>query len=47
MTRSEALKVFGILKAAYPNAYKGMTKDDANSVIIFGAVCLTMRILIT
>lgn len=33
MTRSEALKVFSILKAAYPNAYKGMTKDDANSVI--------------
>lgn len=33
MTRSEALKIFSILKSAYPNAYKGMTKDDANGVI--------------
>lgn len=33
MTRSEAIMIFNILKAAYPNAYKGMTKDDANNVI--------------
>lgn len=33
MTRSEAIMIFNILKAAYPNSYKGMTKDDANNVI--------------
>lgn len=33
MTRSEAIIIFNILKAAYPNSYKGMTKGDANNVI--------------
>lgn len=29
MTREEAIKILSILKAAYPNSYKGMTKDEA------------------
>lgn len=33
MTREEAIKMLSILKAAYPNSYKGMTKDEANGTI--------------
>lgn len=29
MTREEAIKVLAILKAAYPNSYKNMTKEEA------------------
>lgn len=33
MTREDAIKILSILKAAYPNSYKGMTKDEANGTI--------------
>ena len=33
MTRDETIKVLATLKAAYPSAYKGMTKDEANGTI--------------
>lgn len=33
MTRQEAIQILSILKAAYPNSYKGMTKDEANGTI--------------
>lgn len=33
MTREEAIKTLSILKAAYPNSYKGMTKDEANGTV--------------
>lgn len=33
MTRDEAIKILAVLKAAYPNSYKGMTKDEANGVV--------------
>lgn len=33
MTRTETIKVLAILKAAYPNSYKGMTKDEANGTV--------------
>lgn len=33
MKREEAIKILSILKAAYPNSYKGMTKDEANGTI--------------
>jgi hypothetical protein len=33
MTRDETIKMLAILKAAYPNSYKGMTKDEANGMI--------------
>ena len=33
MTREETIKMLAILKAAYPNSYKGMTKDEANGMI--------------
>jgi len=33
MTREETIQVLSILKAAYPNSYKGMTKQEANGVI--------------
>ena len=38
MTREETIKVLAILKAAYPNSYKGMTKDEANGVITVWSV---------
>nr|DAJ98122.1 MAG TPA: replisome organizer [Caudoviricetes sp.] len=34
MTRDEAIKILSILKAAYPNSYKGMSKDEANGVVM-------------
>lgn len=33
MTRDETIKLLSILKAAYPNSYKGMTKEEANGMI--------------
>lgn len=33
MTQEETTKILAILKAAYPNSYKGMTKDEAYGVI--------------
>ena len=33
MTRDETIKMLAILKAAYPNSYKGMTNDEANGMI--------------
>lgn len=33
MTREETIKLLSILKAAYPNSYKGMTRDEANGTI--------------
>lgn len=33
MTREETLAVMGVLKAAYPSYYRGMTKADAESVV--------------
>lgn len=33
MTREETIKLLSILKAAYPNSYKGMTKDEASGTI--------------
>lgn len=33
MTRQEAIKILSVLKAAYPNSYKGMTKDEANGTV--------------
>ena len=33
MTREETVQVLALLKAAYPNAYKGMTRQEGNGVI--------------
>lgn len=33
MKRDETIKLLSILKAAYPNSYKGMTKDEANGMV--------------
>lgn len=33
MTREETIKVLAVLKAAYPNSYRGMTKDEANGTV--------------
>lgn len=33
MTREEAIKILAVLKAAYPNSYKGLTKDEANGIV--------------
>lgn len=33
MTRDEAIKTLSILKAAYPNSYRGLTKEEANGTI--------------
>lgn len=33
MTQDETIKILAILKAAYPNSYKGMTKDEAMGTI--------------
>ena len=33
MTREETIKVLAILKAAYPNSYKNMTKEEANGTV--------------
>lgn len=33
MTRQEAIKILAVLKAAYPNFYKNMTKEEAQGTI--------------
>lgn len=33
MTREETIKVLAILKAAYPNSYKNMTREEANGTV--------------
>lgn len=33
MTREETIKVLAILKAAYPNAYRGMTREEAQGTV--------------
>lgn len=33
MTRDETIKVLAILKAAYPNSYRGMTKEEAGGTV--------------
>lgn len=33
MTREETIKVLAILKAAYPNSYKNMSKEEANGTV--------------
>ena len=38
MTDKEAVQVLAILKAAYPNSYKGMTKDEAKATATVWAV---------
>lgn len=41
MTREEAIKILSILKAAYPNSYKGMTRDEASGTINIWAMQFT------
>lgn len=38
MTRDEAVQILSILKAAYPNNYKGMSKQEAMGVISLWAL---------
>lgn len=33
MTREETIKILAILKAAYPNSYKNMTKEEASGTV--------------
>lgn len=33
MTREETIKIMAVLKAAYPNFYKGMTSAEANGIV--------------
>ena len=37
MTRDETIKILAILKAAYPNSYKNMTRDEANGTVMVWA----------
>ena len=34
MTREEAIKILAILKAAYPNSYRNMSKDEASGTVM-------------
>ena len=34
MTREETIKILAILKAAYPNSYRNMSKDEANGTVV-------------
>lgn len=38
MTKEETIKILSILKAAYPNSYKHMTKDEANGTITIWSI---------
>ena len=38
MTREETIQVLAILKAAYPNSYKNMTKDEASGTVMIWSV---------
>lgn len=33
MTREETIKILAIVKAAYPNSYKGMSREEANGTV--------------
>lgn len=37
MTREETVQVLSLLKAAYPNSYKGMSRQEGNGVIMVWA----------
>lgn len=37
MTRDETIKILAILKAAYPNSYKNMTKEEARGTVMVWA----------
>lgn len=41
MTKEEAIKILSILKAAYPNSYKGMTKEEAMGTVSVWAAQFT------
>ena len=34
MTQGETLKIMAVLQAAYPNFYRGMTRQDAEGVVV-------------
>lgn len=34
MTKTEAIKILAVLTAAYPHAYKNMSDDEANGVVM-------------
>lgn len=38
MNKAEAAKILAILTAAYPNAYKNMSPDEANGVVAIWAI---------
>lgn len=38
MNRTEAAQILAILKAAYPNSYKGMTKEEAAGTVAVWAM---------
>lgn len=38
MTQEEAMMILAILKAAYPNSYKNVTVEDANSIAAIWAL---------
>ena len=38
MTRQEAIKILSVLKAAYPNSYRGLTKEEANGTVNIWAI---------
>ena len=38
MTREETIQILAILKAAYPNSYKNMTKDEASGTVMIWSV---------
>lgn len=38
MTREETIKILAILKAAYPNSYKNMSKEEANGTVTVWAM---------
>lgn len=38
MTREETIKILAILKAAYPNSYRNMSKDEANGTVMVWAM---------
>ena len=41
MTREETIKILAILKAAYPNSYKNMTKEEANGTVAIWSMQFT------
>lgn len=37
MNREETLRIMAVLKASYPSYYRGMSRDDANSIVALWA----------